>query len=87
MGEQTSEKGKNLHMIIITHRGRSLKMLAKFVPLMTTYLPLVDIGEGIPFLLFTRENLHTVDIFSTTYIPLLANIVKERPLSVQNNKS
>ena len=68
MGEQTSEKGKNLHMIIITHRGRSLKIFAKFVPLMTTYLPLVDIGEGIPFLL--QEKIFITLTFSVppTYL-------------------
>ena len=26
------------------------------------------------------ENLHTVDISSTTYLPRLVNVVKERPL-------
>ena len=28
---------------------------------------------------FIRKNLHTVDIFSTTYLPHLVNVVKERP--------
>ena len=30
--------------------GRSLTRLAKFCPLLTTYLPTVDIGEGITLL-------------------------------------
>ena len=81
MGEQTSEKGKNLHMIIITHRGRSLKMLAKFVPLMTTYLPLVDIGEGIPLLLQEKICIPLTISVPPTYLPLLVNLVKERPLT------
>ena len=70
MGEQTSEKGKNLHMIIITHGGRSLKILAKFVPLMTTYLTLGDIGEGIPFLLqdFLCHYLVPTYLFLFTYL-------------------
>ena len=68
MGEQTSEKGKNLHMIIITHRGRSLKILAKF-------FPINDIGEGIPFLL--QEKICILLTFSVppTYLPLLVNVV------------
>ena len=47
--------------------GRSLTMLTKFVPLLTTYLPSVE-----------RQN---VDISITTYLPRLYNIVIERPLN------
>ena len=43
------------------------------------YLPTVDIGLGIPLLLHIIENLHIVDISSTTYLPRLVNVVKERP--------
>ena len=42
-------------------------MLRKFGPLLTTYL--VSIFEGIPLLLHLRENLFTIDIFRTTYLP------------------
>jgi hypothetical protein len=31
-----------------------------------------------------RENLHTIDIFSTTYLPRLVNTIKEGPLDVNN---
>ena len=41
-------------------------------------LPPIDIGEGIPLLL---ENLHIIDISSTTYLPYFVNVVKERPLN------
>ena len=40
--------------------------------------PPVDICEGI--LSEMRENLHTVDIFSTTYLPRLVTVVCECPL-------
>ena len=36
------------------------------------------------FLYCLRGNLHTIDIFSTTYLPRLVNIVKEGPLNVNN---
>ena len=60
-------------------------------PFLTTYLPLVDIGEGtLQNLrqLFTsvysftvkRENLHIVIISSTTYLPHFVNVICERPL-------
>ena len=38
-----------LHLEI--KKGRSLRMLAKFCPLLTTYLPLIDIGENFSLLL------------------------------------
>ena len=62
-------------------RCRSLTMLTKFCPLLTTYLPPVDIDEEIPDI---RENLHIVDISSTIYLSCLVNVVKERPLSWLN---
>ena len=41
----------------------------------------VDIGKGITLLIKGKlQNMHTVVILSTTYIPRLVNIVKERPL-------
>ena len=49
-------------------------MLARFCPLLTTYPPSVEIYEGIPLL---RENLHTADFSSTTYLPCLVNVVCE----------
>ena len=67
-------------------RGHSLTTLMKICPLLTTYLPSVDIGEVIPFD-FIRENLHTVDISSTTYLPRLVNVVKEQPLSAWSSSS
>ena len=42
-------------------------------------LPLVDIIKRIPLLLHIWDNWHTVDIFCTTYLPRLVNVVKERP--------
>ena len=67
-------------------RGRSLTMLTKFVPLLTTYLPSVDIGEGIPLLLRGKTCLpltfplpHT---YLPTYLPRLYNIDIERPLNL-----
>ena len=43
-----------------------------------TYLPTVDIGFG-NSLTVLSENLHIVDISSTTHLPRLVNVVKERP--------
>ena len=48
--------------------------------LSSIYVPLI--GEGIPLLIYARENLHTVDISCTSYQPRLANLVCERPLTV-----
>ena len=43
---------KYVEILLTEHSwGRSLTTLTKFCPLFTTYLPLVDIGEGIPILL------------------------------------
>ena len=36
---------------------------------------------GINFFIVIRKNLHYVDISSITYLPLLVNVVKERPLA------
>ena len=58
-------------------RGRSLTMLTKFGPLLTTYLPPVDICKETPSLLLKGKS--TVYISSTTYSPRIANVVKERP--------
>ena len=57
--------------------------LTKFCTLLTTYLPVppVDMGEGIPLLL-QMENLHIIDISNAAHPPRLANVVKERPLSM-----
>ena len=60
--------------------GHSLTTLTKFWPFLFTYLPQVDICEGILLILNIRKNLRTVDISSTTYLPRLANVVSERPL-------
>ena len=38
-------------------RGRSLTTLTKFCPSLTTYLPLIEIGEEFPYRV-TKENLH-----------------------------
>ena len=58
----------------------SLTTLTQFLPLWTTYLPPVDICEGIPFCF--KENLHNIEISSTTYLPRLVIIVIERPLTM-----
>ena len=51
--------------------------MTKFCPLLTTYLPLVDICEWIP----GKENLSTAEISRTTYLPCLVNVVCGHPLS------
>ena len=61
-------------------RGHSLATLTTFWTFLTTYLPRVDICEGIPFKK-KGENPHTVDISSNTYLPSLVNVVCERPLA------
>ena len=66
--------------------GRSSTTLTKLWLTLTTYLPLVDIGEGIHFAVI-KENLDIADISSTTYIPHLINVVKERPLIQSYQKS
>ena len=53
-----------------------------FFHLFTTYLPPVDISEGI-LLLLKRKDMHTVVISSTTYQPHLVNVVCERPLMLR----
>ena len=60
-------------------RGRSLTTLTKSGPLLTTYL---ELTLGRELLYHIRGNLHNVDIFSTTYLPRLVNVVKERPLGL-----
>ena len=50
----------------------------KILAFLTTYLPQVDICEEI------RQNLHTVDIFSTTYLPRRVNVVCELPLALHS---
>ena len=52
----------------------------EFCPFLSTYLPPVEIGEGILLILHTRENVHTVDISSATYLPRIVKVIKERPL-------
>ena len=69
-------------------RERLQTMLTRFCPLSTTYPsthPLVDICEGIPLLLLIRENIHTIDITNTTYLPCLINVVCERPPIVKKD--
>ena len=51
------------------HRGHSQNTLTKFCTLLTTYLPLIDIIKWRNSFTVIRENLHTVDIFSTTLVP------------------
>ena len=56
-----------------------------FGQLLTTYLPPVEICDGIPLLLIS-ENLHTVDISDpvpSTSLPRLVNVVCERPISLK----
>ena len=53
-------------------RGRSQTMLTKFCLLLTTQWK---------ELLHIRENLHTVDISDTTYLPRLVTVVRERSLT------
>jgi hypothetical protein len=49
-------------------------------------LPRVDNCEiRIHLLQVIRENMHTVEIYSTTYLPRLVNVVCERPLIIQKN--
>ena len=52
----------------IAVRGHYLTTLTKFRPLLTTYLPRVDICQGISITVI-RKNLQTVDISSGTYLP------------------
>ena len=59
-------------------RGHSLTTQTRFCPF---FRPPVDICEGI-YLLFIMSNLHTVDIFTATYLPHLVNVVCERPPSL-----
>ena len=64
-------------------RGRSQTTLTTFCPFLTTYLvylPVVDICLWRNFFILKRENLHTVDISRTTYLPRLVNVVCERSL-------
>ena len=66
---------------------RSQTTLLKFCPLLTTYLPtylpthpLLTLVRYLISLLFIRENLHIVHTPSTSYLPCVVNIVRERPL-------
>ena len=52
----------NLHWM---ERGRLKATLTRFTPLLTTDLPMVDIGDGI----LNLKILHTVNISSATYLP------------------
>ena len=50
--------------------GSFFNYVDQICPQLTTYLPPFDIGDGIPLLLYGKpEDLHIVDIFSTTYLP------------------
>ena len=59
-------------------RGHSQTTLTRYWPLLTIYLPPVDIFWRNSFTEI-RENLHTVDISCTTYLPRLVNVVCECP--------
>ena len=58
--------------------SKSFNYVDQIVPIID--LPQLDIGEGIPFV--KRENLPFLDISSTTYLPCLVNVVKERSPTV-----
>ena len=53
---------------VLRIRGRSLTTLSKFLSIIDHLPPPVDIGEGIPSLLYLRKNLHTIEISSTNYL-------------------
>ena len=72
----------NFHRVVhttSTTRGHSLTTLTRFQQFLITYLPRVDICDEIPLLLY-RQNWHSADISSITYLPRLVNVVCERPL-------
>ena len=57
--------------------GSFLNYVDHILPLLTTFLPPVDIGEGIHLLL--KICILSDNISSTTYLPRLVNVAKERP--------
>ena len=58
-------------------RGRSL---TTFCPLLTSYLPHVDIVEEIPLMLYGQICIIIVGISSKTYLLHFVNVVKECPI-------
>ena len=50
-------------------RGRSLTMMTKFCPLLTTYVPTPCWHWQGNFVCVIGENLYIIDISSTTYLP------------------
>ena len=62
--------------------GRSLITLTKFCPLLTTYLPPFDIGEGTPLLLYGKICTSLTFPVTPTYLPPLVTYFKNAPLLV-----
>ena len=60
-------------------RSRYLTTLTKLYPTLTTYLPKVDICEGISLVAEGKICLPLTFPVPPTYLPRLVNVVKERP--------
>ena len=67
---------------LASSKGHSLTTLKSFWPFMTTYLPRSGFTFVKEFLYCDiRENMHTAEISSTTYLTRFVNIVCESPLT------
>ena len=74
---------KSLFIACIDLRGAFLTYVYKILPFFD-HLPTLGLRLWMNFFTVIRENLHTADIFSTTYPPRLVNVVCERPLTAGN---
>ena len=67
--------------LVVTAKGSFLDYVDHIFPIIDR----TDIGERIFLMLYGNEKLHTADIFSTTYLPCLVNLVCERHLSLSSD--
>ena len=68
-------------LLLCQYKGAFLNYVDKILPIID-HLPVTFEREFLHVLLIViRENLHTVDISRTTYLPRLVNVVCECPLT------